>query len=35
MYNPHTLDELDGKKKEFCPVCRVALENGKSALLPC
>jgi len=35
MFNPHTLDELDGKKKEFCPVCRVALEDGKSALLPC
>jgi archaemetzincin len=25
MFNPHTLDELDGKKKEFCPKCRDAL----------
>ena len=35
MFNPHTLDELDGKKKEFCPVCKVGLEKGKSAILPC
>jgi archaemetzincin len=33
MFNPHTLDELDGKKKEFCPGCSVALEEGKSAIL--
>lgn len=33
MFNPHTLDELDGKKKEFCPVCSVALEKGKSEML--
>jgi len=32
MFNPHTLDELDGKKKEFCPVCSAELEKGKSAL---
>ncbi len=35
MFNPHTLDELDGKKKEFCPVCTVELEKGKSAILTC
>jgi len=35
MFNPHTLDELDGKKKEFCPVCAVALEKGKSAVFSC
>jgi len=34
MFNPHTLDELDGKKKEFCPMCRVALEKGKSEYIP-
>jgi archaemetzincin len=28
MFNPHTLDELDGKKKEFCPECRDALLRG-------
>jgi len=32
MFNPHTLDELDGKKKEFCPVCSVALEEGKAEI---
>jgi archaemetzincin len=32
MFNPHTLDELDGKKKEFCPVCRVALDKGKASM---
>jgi archaemetzincin len=32
MYNPHTLDELDGKLKEFCPVCMKALENGEKIL---
>jgi len=26
MFKPDTLDELDGKKKMFCPVCRVQLE---------
>jgi len=35
MFNPHTLDELDGKKKEFCPACRISLERGKSAIHPC
>jgi archaemetzincin len=35
MFNPHTLDELDGKKQEFCPECSIALERGKSASLPC
>ena len=29
MYNPHTLDELDGKTKEFCPSCSGALLRGK------
>jgi archaemetzincin len=33
MFNPHTLDELDGKKKEFCPACSIALERGKEELL--
>jgi archaemetzincin len=28
MFNPHTLDELDGKKKEFCPECRNELLRG-------
>lgn len=32
MFNPHTLDELDGKKKEFCPECTIALEKGKSVM---
>jgi len=32
MFNPHTLDELDGKKKEFCPVCEAELEKGKAAI---
>lgn len=32
MFNPHTLDELDGKKKEFCPVCTSALTAGKSSV---
>ncbi len=27
MFNPHTLDELDGKKNEFCPECRKALSR--------
>ena len=35
MFNPHTLDELDGKKEEFCPGCMVALEKGKSMILTC
>ncbi|MDD1704954.1 MAG: archaemetzincin family Zn-dependent metalloprotease [Methanoregula sp.] len=26
MFKPDTLDELDGKKKMFCPVCRGQLE---------
>jgi archaemetzincin len=29
MFNPHTLDELDAKKKEFCPECWDALARGK------
>ena len=33
MFNPHTLDELDGKKKEFCPVCEAELEKGKSVMI--
>ncbi|HVP94117.1 MAG TPA: archaemetzincin family Zn-dependent metalloprotease [Methanoregulaceae archaeon] len=32
MYNPHTLDELDGKKKEFCSSCSKALFKGKQAV---
>ncbi len=32
MFNPHSLDELDGKKKEFCQVCSAAIETGKSAI---
>ncbi|ABS55594.1 peptidase, zinc-dependent [Methanoregula boonei 6A8] len=27
MFCPDTLDELDGKKKEFCAACRVKLEE--------
>ncbi len=28
MYRPATLDELDRKKKQFCPACRAALTAG-------
>ena len=34
MFNPHTLDELNGKKKEFCPLCSGALLDGKRKIHP-
>jgi len=32
MFRPDTLDDLDGKKKMFCPACREMLENNLQAM---
>ncbi|NLA38117.1 MAG: peptidase M54, partial [Methanomicrobiales archaeon] len=29
MFRPRTLDELDRKRKVFCPACREALERAR------
>jgi predicted Zn-dependent protease len=31
MFKPDTLDELDRKKKIFCPACKAALINAIAA----
>jgi archaemetzincin len=31
MFNPHSLDDLDGKKKEFCPACQAAFDREKAS----
>jgi archaemetzincin len=32
MFSPETLDQLDGKKKGFCPSCKKILERRNSSL---